>query len=325
MIRVFWLFTVIFPLLSFSSVSVHGNFEAQKYCPAYISKNKKNNPDGLRVVPSQHYTIREINRPINPDWLRIELSNAEHSLRWVNTECGNYYFNAYGKTSCDQSPGLADSYVLALSWQPGFCQTYGYEVGKPECLKLPANSYQATHLVLHGLWPSQQICGENYGFCGVYAQKHHCDYPAINLNKEVSQALRQFMPSYAVGSCLERHEWNKHGSCQILSSDAYFSLAIRLNREVNQTSLGQFLHNHVGERVKREQLRIKVRESFGENAAHKVYLGCKNGMLVDIFIQLPALIPQTDSLQALIKKAADFKRYEGCPRTVVISDFSNYP
>ncbi|ASQ44748.1 ribonuclease T2 family protein [Legionella clemsonensis] len=322
MIKLLNVLAIIFPLIAFSSVSVNGNFAATKYCPAYLSKNKKNNPDNLMVIPSQNYPIREINRPVNPDWLRIELSNAAHSLRWVSTECGTYYVDANGKTSCEQSPGLADSYVLALSWQPGFCQTYGYEAGKPECFKLPADSYQATHLVLHGLWPNQQICGESYGFCGVEAKKHHCDYPAISLSKEVSQDLQQFMPSYAAGSCLERHEWNKHGSCQVLSSDAYFALAIRLNREANQTSLGQFLHEHVGETVKREQLRTMVRESFGENAAYKIFLGCKNGILVDIFIQLPALIPQTDSLQTLVNKAPDFERAEGCPGNLMISDFN---
>ncbi|KTD07579.1 ribonuclease T2 family protein [Legionella jamestowniensis] len=323
MIKIVGLLGILFPLITFSSVSVNGNFEAQKSCPAYISKNKKNNPDGLTVIPSQNYSIREINRPTNPDWLRIELSNAEQALRWVSTECGHYYFDANGKTSCEQSPGLADSYVLALSWQPGFCEAYGYEVGKPECLKLPANAYQANHLVLHGLWPNQQICGENYGFCGVEAKKHHCDYPAVSLTSDVSQALQQFMPSYAAGSCLERHEWNKHGSCQVLSSDAYFSLAIRLNQEANKTLLGQFLHEHVGEAVTKERLHAMVRESFGENATHKVYLGCKNGMLVDIFIQLPAVIAQTDSLQMLVNKAPDFTRYEGCPRNITISDFNN--
>ncbi|CEK12086.1 ribonuclease T2 family protein [Legionella hackeliae] len=323
MIRLLSFLGIIFPLLSFSSVGVNGNFEAHKSCPAYVSKNKKNNPGGLMVTPSQNYVIREINRPVNPDWLRIEFPNTEHSLRWVSADCGEYRFDANGKTSCEQIPGLADSHVLALSWQPGFCQTYGYEVGKPECVKLPSDSYQATHLVLHGLWPNQQICGEHYGFCGVEAKKHHCDYPPVNLNKEVAHTLQQFMPSYAAGGCLERHEWNKHGSCQILSSDAYFSLATRLNQEMNQTALGQFLHEHVGETIKRERLRTLVSESFGQNTARKVYFGCKNGILVDIFINLPALIPQSESLPALVSKAPDFERYDGCPANIAISDFSS--
>ncbi|WP_238583904.1 ribonuclease T2 family protein [Legionella brunensis] len=323
MIRLLVIFWMVFPLLSFSSVNVTGNFEAHKSCPVYLSKNKKTNPDNYRVKPSQSYIIKEINRPNNPDWLRIELPDAEHSLRWVSADCGESSFQANGKTTCEQIPGLADSYVLALSWQPGFCQTYGYEVGKPECLKLAADSYQANHLVLHGLWPNQQICGEHYGFCGVNAKPHHCDYPAVDLSAEVAQSLRQFMPAYAAGSCLERHEWNKHGSCQILSSDAYFSLALRLNQEINQTPLGLFLYAHVGETIKRERLREMVRETFGQNASRKVYFGCKNGVLVDIFIQLPPLIMQQETLQKLVSKAPDFERDDGCPGNITISDFNS--
>ncbi len=66
---------------------------------------------------------------------------------------------------------MADSHVLALSSQSGFCQTYGFEAGKPECLKLSKTSYQARHLTLHGLWPKLNSCGQRYGFCGVRPQK----------------------------------------------------------------------------------------------------------------------------------------------------------
>lgn len=323
MIRLLTLFAIIFPLLSFSSVNVEGTFDVKKNCPVYLSKNKKNNPDKAMVQPGQSYLIKEINRPNKPQWLRIELANKEPSLRWVSADCGEAHFQSNGKSSCEQLPGLADSYVLALSWQPGFCQTYGYEAGKPECLKLPANSFQASHMVLHGLWPNQAICGQHYGFCGVQEKMHHCDYPTVDLNPEVAQSLRQMMPSYAAGSCLERHEWNKHGSCQILSSDNYFSLAIRLSHDANQTPLGQFLHEHRGETVKRERLRELVRESFGKNTSRKVYLGCKNGMLVDIYFQLPVLIPPNESLKTLVNQAPDFDRYDACPGNIVISDFDS--
>ncbi|KTD22734.1 ribonuclease, T2 family [Legionella lansingensis] len=322
MVTWFTIFLSFLPLFSFSSIVVTGKFEANKSCPVYVSKNKKTNPDNLFVKPSERYEIREINCPENPDWLRIEIPNIKQPLRWVSAECGEYSYQAKGKTTCEQLPDLADSYILALSWQPGFCQTYGSEAGKPECKTLSADSYQANHLVLHGLWPNQDICGQNYGFCGTEQKKNHCDYSPVNLTTTVAQELRQFMPSYAAGSCLERHEWNKHGSCQARSSDAYFSLAIRLNREVNQTVFGQFLSEHVGETVVREQLREMMAKSFGPDAKYKVYLGCKNGMLVDIYIQLPALIPQDEPLLSLVKKAPEFMHYDSCPTAIIISDFT---
>ncbi len=71
----------------------------------------------------------------------------------------------YQPSQCND-PNSADSYVLALSSQAGFCETYGFEAGRPECLHLTKDSYAATHLTLHGLWPNKDLCGTYYGYCG---------------------------------------------------------------------------------------------------------------------------------------------------------------
>lgn len=96
--------------------------------------------------------------------------------------------------TCDTHAGMSDSYVLALSSQPGFCQTYGYEAGKPECMHLPKNSYQAKHLTLHGLWPNQSACGQSYGYCGVEQKSNHCAYPPLNLSSQVAEQLKKLCP-----------------------------------------------------------------------------------------------------------------------------------
>ncbi|KTC70241.1 ribonuclease, T2 family [Legionella birminghamensis] len=316
-----------FFLCFYSSITMaaaaSGSFTLEKTCPAYVSKNKKTNPDNVYLQPGQVYEIREINRESNPDWFRVYVSDSSAPLRWISMDCGEASYHTTPSPRCDQSPGLADSFVLAFSWQPAFCQTYGYEAGKPECLHLPARSYQASHLVLHGLWPNQVQCGEHYGFCGTTPRSSHCDYPPLNLNATVSASLKYFMPSYSHGSCLERHEWNKHGSCQLLSADEYFALAIRLTEDMDETALGKFLHDHVGESVNRVDLQEMVRSSFGKDSTRKVYLGCKNGMLVDIFVQLPALITAQESLAELVERAPEASRYEGCPAKVGISDFNS--
>lgn len=322
MIRFIGFLLSIYTVLTHAT-TVEGSFQATKTCQAYLSKNNKTNPDNRQVQPQQTYRLLEINRQTNPDWLRIQISEPNSTVRWVAAYCGVADYRINDPSSCNQNPGLADSYVLALSWQPAFCQTYGYEAGKPECLQLNAKSYQASHLVLHGLWPNQNNCGQSYGFCNAEPQKSHCDYPALSLSKDVAETLNVLMPSFAFGSCLERHEWYKHGSCQILTQDAYFSLALRLTKEADLTPLGQFLHEHVGEKVARKQLEELVRASFGKEATRKVYLGCKNGLLVDIFIQLPPLIPASESLESLVSKAPELKRYEGCPASLSISDFNS--
>lgn len=225
-------------------------------------------------------------------------------------------------TWCNQNPGLADSYVLAMSWQPAFCESYGYKAGKKECLTLTSDSFSSRHMVLHGLWPNQSDCGPNYGFCGVPSQSAHCDYSPLELNDEVAANLSEIMPSYASGSCLERHEWNKHGSCQYLDVNDYFALSIRLGQEADKTEFGAYIRDHRGEKVARSQLREMINRSFGKAYASSVYLGCKQGMLVDLFFQLPALIPQDESLKSLISKAPASRRQDACPATIRISDFA---
>jgi ribonuclease T2 len=224
--------------------------------------------------------------------------------------------------SCDTTAGLSDSNVLALSSQPGFCQTYGYEAGKPECTHLSKNSYQAKHLVLHGLWPNQNACGQHYGFCGVKQQNNHCDYSPIELAPEVAENLKRIMPAYNYGSCLERHEWNKHGSCQTLSADDYFSLAMRLVIEVDASVFGQYVSQNQGNTVALISLRERLVEAFGVKSSGNIYLGCKNGILVDIYIHLPALIPSQESLEFLIDKAPNHQYKDACPSRVKISDFN---
>lgn len=323
MMRLIALFLYSYMIISNASTAVNGSFDATKTCPAYLSKNNKTNPDNLVTQPFMRYKISEINRNNHPNWLRLVFEGNAHPQRWVSADCGVAEFAAQEDSVCNQNPGMADSYVLALSWQPGFCQTYGYEAAKPECLTLKNGMYAASHLVLHGLWPNQDTCGTNYGYCGVQPMGNHCDYPSLSLSKEVATRLNRIMPSFASGSCLERHEWYKHGSCQILSEDAYFSLAARLTEEADLTNLGMYLHQNVGERVTRKNLEDAVRRSFGNTSVDKVYLGCKNGILVDVLIQLPPLIPQNETLVSLVKKATSLKRYQGCPPTIRISDFIN--
>lgn len=317
-------FTLCFFFCTFSSnaaINVSGSFEATDSCPTYLSKNRKANPDNLTVIPHQHYLVKEINKN-PPDWLRIEFADNHHTVRWVEARCGVAEYTELNPDFCKSNPGMADSHVLALSSQPGFCQTYGYRAGKPECKKLSQKSYQANHLTLHGLWPNQDACGTHYGFCDITPRQNHCDYSPLQLSSNVMEQLKKLMPSFNYGSCLERHEWNKHGSCQILSTDDYFTLAMRLTSEMDDSPLGNYLTEHRGSTVKLGALRELIAKSFGTNNAKKITFGCKDGILVDMFIQLPALIPFNEPLQSLLNKATNSPKRDSCFNNVIISDFN---
>jgi ribonuclease T2 len=319
MIKLINLFLMVLPLPIHAMSSTNLDFQATKVCPAYLSKNQRTNPHNLMTKPNTRYSVREINKPV-PNWLRIEMA-GQHTLRWVSVECGVIQKNSLAGTACNHT-GIADSYVLALSSQPGFCESYGYEAGRSECGHLSKDSYQAHHLTLHGLWPNIDTCGQHYGYCGVRPRAHHCDYDPVLLSPEVGDELKKIMPGFNSGSCLERHEWNKHGSCQTLSATDYFSLAIRLNKEADQSSLGQYLKTHQGQILKLSTLHEVVKQAFGSHNEGKIYFGCKNNILVDVFIQLPGRLPVADSLADLIDKAPKNQFKDLCRSSVKVSSFN---
>jgi ribonuclease T2 len=139
---------------------------------------------------------------------------------------------------------------------------------------------------------------------------------------EVSQQLKKLMPSFYYGSCLERHEWTKHGSCQNLTVDEYFSLAMRLASEVDSSPVGQYLTSHQGQTVKLSELRQVVRSAFGTEHEGKIYFGCKNKVLVDVYIQLPETIHDEDSLVSLVTQAPNNHFHDQCAQDVKISEFN---
>lgn len=319
----------LFSSFSFASQPViNGDFKVTStQCEAYISKNKKTNPDSLNVYLNQHFNIVEVNRAEQPDWFRIVVDGNANPLRWVSEGCGKAVYELEKKDdqsqggSCQNTPNQADSYVLALSWQAAFCSTYGYEAGKPECTSFSTNSFKANNLVLHGLWPNQKACGTSYGFCASEKKSNHCSYQPIEFNQEVANALKTYLPSFASGSCLERHEWNKHGTCQSLNPDQYFSQAVNLVKQVDESPFGQFISSHKGMNVSKEEVMEQFSKSFGSINANKVYLGCKNGMLVDVYLYIDIPDGSNNSIINLLNSSQSKASYSGCGNYFEIAKF----
>ena len=110
-----------------------------------------------------------------------------------------------------QPPGPG-SYVLAISWQPAFCEG---NPRKPECRSQTGARFDATHFTLHGLWPQP---GTNI-YCGVSGAKGRpqpggrwSDLPRLRPQPpHPAPAVEQAMPGSQ--SFLDRYEWVKHGTC----------------------------------------------------------------------------------------------------------------
>jgi ribonuclease T2 len=301
-------------------VPLSGTLQAGKECEAFVSKKKLSNPDKARLEPGDSYVIFEANRPEQPDWYRVRVADATPPERWVEANCGTLTsvdtpegpVSSGGKPVQPDDPslcstaGLQDSFVLALSWQPAFCESHR---AKTECsASFPATFQAAGNFTLHGLWPNREACGISYGNCERLPKpREFCDYPPVQLHPELAKQLGQVMPGTA--SCLERHEWFKHGTCQVeWDASQYYEVAMDLLRQFNDSGMSQYMARNMGKKVSTEDFLTQVDSALGAGARERLQLGCSGGMLTDVFIALPAQVEPGASLTELIQTARpDFR------------------
>lgn len=125
-----------------------------------------------------------------------------------------------------------DRYVLALSWQTGFCQSmYDRNRNEPEECRLQQDTAnKADFLTVHGLWPGlpKSIAARGvderrwmrYG-CATrpvpnmpeVKANRKCQAAETGLSLEMANKLNNVMPGSGGTSCLERYEYAKHGVC----------------------------------------------------------------------------------------------------------------
>jgi ribonuclease T2 len=188
-----------------------------------------------------------------------------------------------------------DSYLLALTWQPGFCAAEAH-IASAECKLAPKDK---PRLVLHGLWPDWDVNGDgkrNAGddFCIPGEDNRNSmlaldkgdwlKLPPVKLSEASSSDLAVAMPGTATG--LDRHEWWKHGTCSSLKPDDYFAIAIALMRQVERGSLARLIVDQAGQTVERKKVLDAFEADFGPKSARALSLDCDNGALQEIRIRL---------------------------------------
>jgi len=196
-----------------------------------------------------------------------------------------------------------DAYVLAVNWQPGFCKN---RKNHPECDAIATDSIALTNFSLHGLWPNKKSCNSNYAFCDAQVPSERptmCDLPTVTVNPRLVHALREYMPSTRYGSCLERHEWWKHGTCSDLSEDEYFDLSLSMLHQINRSDLSQFMRSNAGKEVSKKEFNAMIDSSFGNGASKHFSLRCRKSIFEELQIQLPKEIG-TSALRTLIQRSA---------------------
>lgn len=174
----------------------------------------------------------------------------------------------------------ADSYILALSWQPGFCAS------DPGADKAECAGDAVAQLTLHGLWPNADRNGDGKLDAGddyclgadrarliAIDRRDWAQLPAVPLSADLRQRLSEVMPG--VRSQLERHQWVKHGSCSGLGAERYFAAAVSLSEEVRDSRFGQMIAAQAGSDVSRRDLLQAFARAFGQGSERAVQLLCR--------------------------------------------------
>jgi ribonuclease T2 len=196
-------------------------------------------------------------------------------------------------------------YVLAISWQPAFCET---RPNRPECESQTQDRFDAGNFTLHGLWPQPR----SRDYCGVDAetveQDENGDWDLLP-EPELSAALREQLEAVMPGtqSALDRHEWIKHGTCYQADAEEYFQDSVDMLQAINASAVRDLFASAIGEELTQDAVRAAFDDAFGKGAGERVRLACieDNGrrLINELTIGLTGEIAGPDSFAPRIMDA----------------------
>ena len=309
-----------------ATISLDATFKASDSCEALRSIRKQTNPGNVRLTAGETYRVIGKNKDDETHYLlRIEGVTND---RWVATGCGSLSNAVVAIDDSDnentEEPDVGDGgnpddleHVLALSWQPAFCET---RPGKTECRTLTAqgdDSFAAANFSIHGLWPNQDFdpnddkpgVGTNDRlYCGVSPQTKRLDepetwleMPPTDLTAVEIDNLEEFMPGVTSG--LHLHEWYKHGTCYSDTAQEYYAETLALQAQVNASQVRDLFASNIGERITDAEIRQAFDDSFGPGAGERVRIDCRNGNVQELKINLVGDIAIDTPIADLIRNA----------------------
>ncbi len=283
---------------------MQGCLQAANSCPAYFSIKKKSNPGNILLKPGARYAVVARNKFKDPTHYQILLQNNEQARRWVSVECGEYIAQCNKQTTpVVENRGSNEPYLLAVSWQPAFCESHQ---SKPECRSQNDLRFDATHFSLHGLWPQPR---EN-AYCNVSDKNKTIDrrgswhlLPDLELDAETTATLAMVMPG--VESGLHKHEWIKHGTCYGSSADDYYDDSIKVLAELNRSPVRDLFAQNIGKRLSVKEIQRSFDKHLGKGSGRKVGVRCdRKNNISELFINLRGDL-DTSTLPELLAKASN--------------------
>ncbi|MDX0424282.1 ribonuclease T2 [Sinorhizobium medicae] len=203
------------------------------------------------------------------EWVNL-VRVAAVALGMANASLAAAQESSAGENEAGGAPRT--EYILAVSWQPGFCET---RPDRKECVDQTARRFDATHFSLHGLWPLKK------SYCGVEAELKvrdrkgdWLDLPEVAVQDETAKRLLVAMPG--VKSGLDRHQWLRNGTCHTANAEDYFALQLRLLDEINSSAVRTLFAEQIGKELDEKQIKQAFDQSFGAGTGERVRMRCQS-------------------------------------------------
>jgi ribonuclease T2 len=308
-----------------AQVQLSGYFIARTECPVFQSIRSQTNPGNISTTVDHAYVLIAKNKDKATHYLiRI---NAAENQRWVAIGCGEHVVPVDGGTPIDNGDSTTggsednkqERYILAVSWQPGFCET---RPSKPECVSQTEDRFDASNFTLHGLWPQPRAniyCKVASNFVKTDKTKNWGNLPALELEDETRTELNQVMPGSQ--SNLHRHEWIKHGTCykDPTAANDYYQDSLKLMSELNASAVRNLFADNIGKQITSTQIREAFNDSFGEGAGDKIKIACKKDgnrrLITEITIALKGRLEVLPMREAIL--LASNANNAGCNQGIV--------
>ncbi len=297
-----------------------GTLVATQACPAYQSIRNQTNPGGVTIESGRSYKITGKNKP-EATYYQILIDGASPAQRWVAVACGDVNGAAVTPTGgggAAPSGGARATHVLAVGWEPAFCLQHA---DKTECANETGQSFDATHLSLHGLWPQPRgkaYCNVAQDIEGADRKHDWASLPEPELSEATKKRLSAVMPGFQSG--LERHEWIVHGTCFGATADSYFNRAADLAEQINASGVRELFAQNVGKSLSSDAIHAAFDQAFGAGAGARVTVSCQGQgpqrTIGELVISLAGDVAGSAPIGDLIHAAAPSQ--QGCPSGVVV-------
>ena len=235
--------------------------------------------------PFRAYAMIALNAP-GGDYFQVKVPGAPVTGdRWVHVSCGLHAVAAGTPITplpddpVEPVPGRRSrlTNLLALSWQPAFCETEAGQDRVPRSSTLASCRSPRPQLSLHGLWPQPQggtTAASRPASSRSTRPSQWTDLPAVEIDADTREPPRRRHAGDRELPRAPRVAQARHLLLDAGGADAYFDDTLRLVDAINASPVAALLADHVGAELDTADLRAAFDAAFGAGAGERVQVHC---------------------------------------------------